>query len=346
MDHRTFRLVLVLICLAVPIRTEARPQTMDFQGCLTDSTGAPLADGAYAVRLSAYGDPDVTAPLWQSAGLINVTVVDGCFRHLLGTSNPLPDSLFGSTAVWVGIGLGSAPEQASRVFVEWTAPAPPADSTSQMTDSSLASPQAPKPATSAITSRRDRLPTVYAHLGASFGLGGMGRGDVYKLIVDPFKPTVGVGYTLGVSVGFRNIYQFQWRPRSVASVDLFASSANVRIPMTLHLKDIFIHKLNLFAFKKPGRGGMARTLFVYYGSAGGGSVRHVDEASDGFLNGSDKLFGLELGILNRAGEASFFLERHAITFKSFDISGVGSLIGDIEATFWYFGLQFGLGPSF
>jgi hypothetical protein len=335
-----------------PVPARAAATTIDFQGCLTDSTGAPLQDGACAVRLSVYRGPADTDPLWQSAGLINVSISRGCFRHELGTSNPLPDSLFEYSVAWIGVAVGTGPEQVPRVLLELPR-ADLTDTAGQAVASGLAGAQ-PEPGAESPTvspaapteaGSPRRLPLLYVHVGGSFGLGSMARGDIYKLIVGPFKPSVGGGYTLAISVGIRNIYQFQYRPRSVGSVNLYASDFDATIPMDIHLRDVVVHKLNLLAFKKPSRG-TAPTLFACYGTAGKGKVRHVDEVSDGFLGGSDRMLGLELGVLDRTAEVSFVLERHAIEFSSFEISGLGSYSDKIEASYWYFGLQMAFGLGF
>lgn len=85
-----------LVCLlAVTIAADV-PRLVNYQGRLTDSEGSPVTDGNYTVTFSiwsVYPPPMGTDPLWSS-GAQTVSVVNGLFTYQLGSSVPLPDTVF------------------------------------------------------------------------------------------------------------------------------------------------------------------------------------------------------------------------------------------------------------
>jgi len=329
--------------MAVPatVQGQSESKTVNFQSCLFDSSGAAVEDNVYAIRLLMYADSLGGEPLWQTSGFTNVETVNGCFRHALGTTNPLPDSIGNLERMWVGLVVGTSPELRPRTLITTGATAnPPAVAVAAVPES----PASTQPASS--TKRKGKPPaTVYVHFLGSFGLGSISRGDVYRALVDPLTPGLGVGYSVGFGIGFRNIYQFEYRPRSVGSVSLKYSDADITVPMDFHLSNQYVHKLNLLAWKGT-RGSVSQVLFLCYGWSGDGTVKHVDEASDGFKNGSSHLWGLEYGILGRSSQFLLILERNAVKFQEFEITGIGTFVGEIEASYWYVGGRIGFGLAF
>ena len=65
---------------------------ISYQGRLTDSTGIAIEDGTYTVVFAIYADSAGGAHLWLESA--TVTTSDGLFTHLLGSSAPLPPTLF------------------------------------------------------------------------------------------------------------------------------------------------------------------------------------------------------------------------------------------------------------
>ena len=58
-------LLVVVSCAATPASTPAAvPETMSYQGLLSDDLGAPLADGAHELVFAIYADAVGGAVLW------------------------------------------------------------------------------------------------------------------------------------------------------------------------------------------------------------------------------------------------------------------------------------------
>jgi hypothetical protein len=90
------------------------PSMISYQGRLNDSAGDPVDDGNYQVTFSIYDVPFWGTALWTS-GTVTVTVTDGLFTHLLGSSVPLSDGLFAGSAIrYLGIKIGSDAEMTPR----------------------------------------------------------------------------------------------------------------------------------------------------------------------------------------------------------------------------------------
>ena len=110
---RMFRgtMLFLILFMAVIAVSAFSSQTINYQGRLTNSSGDPVANGYYTLVFSIYrqGAPFV---LWTS-GSQSVYVSDGLFHYVLGSSNPIPESVFdgGFDAVLeLGIKVGSDPE--------------------------------------------------------------------------------------------------------------------------------------------------------------------------------------------------------------------------------------------
>jgi hypothetical protein len=90
------------------------PATFSYQGILTDSLGEPVEDDIYAIQFRIYEDSATTSPLWESNGFIPKQTTDGLFNHIMGSSNPLPDSLSKYDGLWVGITVDLDDEMTPR----------------------------------------------------------------------------------------------------------------------------------------------------------------------------------------------------------------------------------------
>ena len=88
------------------------PQTMSYQGILTDGSGVNVPDGNYNLTFKLY---DVAsgpgASLWSEGQLVLVN--KGVFNVLLGSTNPL--NLPFDKQYWLGISVGLNPELTPRV---------------------------------------------------------------------------------------------------------------------------------------------------------------------------------------------------------------------------------------
>lgn len=101
-----------ILFLAVPVFASI-PYLINYQGKLTDSTGANVADGPYAITFSIYDVSSGGSALWSEVSA--VTVTKGVFNHLLGSVTTLPSNLFsGSSDRWLGIKVGSDAEMTPR----------------------------------------------------------------------------------------------------------------------------------------------------------------------------------------------------------------------------------------
>lgn len=88
----------------------AIPQTMAYQGKLTDAAGGPLTDGAHLVKFTIYDDSLAGVMQWTS-GFQPVTTTGGVFFYQLGSLAPLPDDIFQTDTVrFLGLTVGVDPE--------------------------------------------------------------------------------------------------------------------------------------------------------------------------------------------------------------------------------------------
>jgi len=93
------------------------PQSINYQGRLTDASGDPIADGAQLIKFIIYDAPAGGTDLWTTP-FEAIDVIDGLFSVQLGASPwpVLPDDLFASdTALFLGITVGANPEITPRV---------------------------------------------------------------------------------------------------------------------------------------------------------------------------------------------------------------------------------------
>ncbi|MCH8026833.1 MAG: tail fiber domain-containing protein [candidate division Zixibacteria bacterium] len=109
---RTFlMLAIVLIAAISPIKA-AVPQLINYQGVLTDSTGAGL-DTTVNITFGIYENAVGLTPIWVEAHS-GVIVTGGLFSVLLGSITPLDVSIFGGTIRYLGITVGADPEMSPR----------------------------------------------------------------------------------------------------------------------------------------------------------------------------------------------------------------------------------------
>lgn len=107
-------LTIAVLALA-PLATADVPQMINYQGRLTDSTGAPL-DTAVSIVFTIYDDSTLGTSKWSET-LLSVTVTDGLFNVILGGVNPISDTVFNDTARYLGIQVGADPEISPRTLL-------------------------------------------------------------------------------------------------------------------------------------------------------------------------------------------------------------------------------------
>lgn len=107
---RKFSLTLLLL-LAGQILWAQIPQTISYQGVLTDASGNPLPDGNYNIFFKLYDDVTHDNLLWTE--YLSVEVSKGIFNVILGTINPL--NIAFDRQYWLGITIGDGAELAPRI---------------------------------------------------------------------------------------------------------------------------------------------------------------------------------------------------------------------------------------
>jgi parallel beta-helix repeat protein len=94
--------IVLLLCLAATVAMAAGPNRISYQGSLTDSTGAPIADGPYKMRFTIYDAPSTATLLWQETQP-GVVVTGGLFSVELGAVGGLSDSIFDNTNLYLEV---------------------------------------------------------------------------------------------------------------------------------------------------------------------------------------------------------------------------------------------------
>jgi len=87
------------------------PSVINYQGSLSDAAGAPL-EGKYVLTFAIYSDNLGGEPIWSET--TTVTVVDGLFDVLLGSSRPLTPEVFASQGRFLGISVNGGEELTPR----------------------------------------------------------------------------------------------------------------------------------------------------------------------------------------------------------------------------------------
>ena len=108
MKH-TILLITLLMLFSTSVFTQI-PQTMSYQGVLTDAAGNPVADGQVNLIFKLYDDATDGMMLWEETQ--KVDVANGIFNVILGSSNPL--NLPFDKHYWLGITIGMDTELQPR----------------------------------------------------------------------------------------------------------------------------------------------------------------------------------------------------------------------------------------
>jgi hypothetical protein len=105
-------LVLSILLTFLPSITFGQvPQTISYQGVLTDLSGTPVPDGNYAILFAMYSVSSGGTALWSETATVPVT--RGVFSASLGAGTPL--SLPFDRPYWLGITVGAGQELAPRI---------------------------------------------------------------------------------------------------------------------------------------------------------------------------------------------------------------------------------------
>ncbi len=87
------------------------PQTMSYQGVLTDAQGNAVADGSYSLTFNLYESATGGSSIWGETQ--DIAVVNGVFNAILGSVTPLSNSF--DRPYWLGIAIGSDAELEPRI---------------------------------------------------------------------------------------------------------------------------------------------------------------------------------------------------------------------------------------
>jgi len=87
------------------------PQTISYQGVLTDASGNPVPDGNYNLGFKLYDAAIGGTALWSESQ--SKTITNGMVDVILGSVNPL--NLPFDKTYWVGISINQGPELSPRI---------------------------------------------------------------------------------------------------------------------------------------------------------------------------------------------------------------------------------------
>ncbi len=104
--------VMAAVLAASTTATAGVPQMINYQGRLTDSTGSPL-DTNVAMTFRIYRSFTGGDSVWSETHA-SVAVQSGLFNVILGSTNPISDTVFNDTVRYLGITVGSDQELTQR----------------------------------------------------------------------------------------------------------------------------------------------------------------------------------------------------------------------------------------
>jgi hypothetical protein len=107
---RRLLVMCALLALVAQAGVAVTPETMSYQGVLTDAVGSPVPDGFYNLTFRIYMVPVAGVSLWTETQ--NVFVEDGIFDVILGDVNPI--GLPFDTQYYLATQVGAAPELTPR----------------------------------------------------------------------------------------------------------------------------------------------------------------------------------------------------------------------------------------
>ncbi|TDI79449.1 MAG: collagen-like protein [Caldithrix sp.] len=106
------RIVTILLFLfAVSTAFAQMPQTISYQGVLTNQDGTPMQNGNYTLTFKLYTQAAGGPAVWSE--IQSMSVLNGMFTAILGKVNSF--SLSFDHPYWLGITVGSDPEMAPRI---------------------------------------------------------------------------------------------------------------------------------------------------------------------------------------------------------------------------------------
>jgi len=114
MRRIVFLISLVMVYALLPVSYAEVPPAFSYQGILKDTAGAPVEDDVYAIKFAIYEDSVAGSLLWETSGFVPIQTRDGLFEHVLGATNPIPDSIARYDGLWVGFRVNLEAEMTPR----------------------------------------------------------------------------------------------------------------------------------------------------------------------------------------------------------------------------------------
>ncbi len=104
--------VFIILFAFTDIFSQGIPETINYQGILTDAAGVVVPDGDYNITFKLYDAASGGSELWNETK--SVAVADGIINTELGSATPIPLPIF-SDAAWLGITIESGSELTPRI---------------------------------------------------------------------------------------------------------------------------------------------------------------------------------------------------------------------------------------
>jgi len=102
-----------VMVMPVSLANAAVPQTMNYQGYLTDASGQPVDGTLASMTFALYTAGTGSTALWTETQ-INVNVAKGTFTVELGALSPLDSSKLPQADLWLGITINAESEMVPR----------------------------------------------------------------------------------------------------------------------------------------------------------------------------------------------------------------------------------------
>lgn len=107
-----FALLLAFLACTIPALASV-PSVINYQGRLTQPSGAPVADATYPMLFSIYDAPTNGTALWSETNA-SVQVKGGLFATMLGSVTPIPATTFDSPSRYFAVKVASDAEMTPR----------------------------------------------------------------------------------------------------------------------------------------------------------------------------------------------------------------------------------------
>ncbi len=104
MNFRQIFTTLCIVLISSSISSQV-PNTISYQGRLTNATGVPVADNSYLVKFIVYDAVSGGTELWNS-NFQTVITTNGLFVYELGSITPLPLDIFDDLNRYLGVTVG------------------------------------------------------------------------------------------------------------------------------------------------------------------------------------------------------------------------------------------------